>query len=94
MAQIVLAGIDSLITAVDTKRSELGAIQNRLESTIRNQENVKTNVTDSRAQIRDSDYAEEVSNMTAQQILQQGAVTILTQANQKPQIALQMLQDS
>ncbi|MGN1280933.1 MAG: flagellin [Succinivibrio sp.] len=93
-AQIVLAGIDYLMTAVDTKRSELGAIQNRLESTIRNQENIYENVSDSRSQIRDTDYAEEVSNMTAAEILQQGAVTILTQANQKPQMALQMLQES
>lgn len=82
------------MTAVDSKRSELGAVQNRLESTIRNQENISENVSDSRAQIRDTDYAEEVSNMTAAQILQQGAVTILTQANQKPQMALQMLQES
>lgn len=93
-AEIVLAGIDYLITAVDAKRSELGAIQNRLESTIRNQENIYENVSDSRSQIRDADYAEDVSNMTAAQILQQGSVTILTQANSKPQIALQMLQES
>lgn len=93
-AQVVLAGIDYLMTAVDSKRSELGAVQTRLESTIRNQENISENVSDSRAQIRDTDYAEEVSNMTAAQILQQGAVTILTQANQKPQMALQMLQES
>lgn len=93
-AQIVLAGIDYLINAVDTKRSELGAVQNRLESTIRNQENIFENVSDSRAQIRDSDYSEEVTAFTAAQILQQGAVSILTQANSKPQIALQMLQDS
>ena len=83
-----------MINAIDTKRSELGAIQNRLESTIRNQENVAENVSDSRAQIRDADYAEEVSKMTSAQMLQQGSVTILTQANSKPQIALQMLQDS
>lgn len=93
-AQVVLAGIDYLMTAVDSKRSELGAVQTRLESTIRNQENISENVSDSRAQIRDTDYAEEVSNMTAAQIMQQGAVTILTQANQKPQMALQMLQES
>ena len=89
-----LHGIDYMINAIDTKRSELGAIQNRLESTIRNQENVAENVSDSRAQIRDADYAEEVSKMTSAQMLQQGSVTILTQANSKPQIALQMLQDS
>ena len=93
-SQIVLSGIDYLIQAVDTRRSELGAIQNRLEATIRNQDNVKENVSDSRSRIRDSDYAEEVSRMTSNQIIQQGSVSILTQANQKPQIALQMLQES
>ncbi|MGN0916416.1 MAG: flagellin [Succinivibrio sp.] len=93
-AQIVLAGIDYLISAVDTKRGEFGAVQNRLESTIRNQENIIENVSDSRAQIRDTDYAEEVSKMTAAQIAQQSAVSILTQANTRPQVALQMLQES
>ncbi|NLK85351.1 MAG: flagellin [Aeromonadales bacterium] len=93
-AQVVLSGIDYLITAIDAKRGELGAIQNRLESTIRNQDNIYENVSDSRSQIRDADYAEEVSRMTSSQIIQQSAVTILTQANSKPQIALQMLQET
>ena len=91
---MVFAFFVYFMTDVYSNRSELGAVQNRLESTIRNQENISENVSDSRAQIRDTDYAEEVSNMTAAQILQQGAVTILTQANQKPQMALQMLQES
>lgn len=93
-AQMVLGGIDALINAVDSKRAELGAIQNRLEATIRNQSNVSENVSNSRSVIRDTDFAEEVAKMTSAQVLQQGAVSILTQANQKPQIALQMLQQS
>lgn len=90
-AQYVLAGIDSLITVVDRKRSELGAMQNRLEATVRNQENIKENVANSRSTIRDTDFAEEVSNLTSQQIIQQATSTILTQANQRPQVALSLL---
>ncbi len=91
-AQDVLANIDSFIAAVDSKRSELGAIQNRLESTIRNQSNVTENVSDARSRIRDTDFATETAAMTEQNILQQASQSILSQANQRPQIALQLLQ--
>lgn len=91
-AQKVLAGIDALITGVDAKRAELGAIQNRMESTIRNQSNVSENVSDSRSRIRDTDFAEETANLTQLQIIQQATATVLTQANTRPEIALQILQ--
>lgn len=91
-AQRVLAGIDALITGVDAKRAELGAIQNRMESTIRNQSNVSENVSDSRSRIRDTDFAEETANLTQLQIIQQATATVLTQANTRPEIALQILQ--
>ena len=91
-AQDVLANIDSFIAIVDSKRSELGAIQNRLESTIRNQSNVTENVSDARSRIRDTDFATETAAMTEQNILQQASQSILSQANQRPQIALQLLQ--
>ncbi len=90
-AQGTIAGIDKLINIVDTKRAELGAMQNRMESTIRNQSNVSENVSDARSRIRDADYAEETANLTAQTILQQASTTILTQANQRPQIATTLL---
>lgn len=90
-AQAVLGGIDQVLNAVDFKRAELGAVENRLESTIRNQQNISNNVSDARSRIRDTDYAEEVTEMTTQQILQQGATSILTQANTRPEIALQIL---
>lgn len=90
-AQYVLAGIDAIIGVVDRKRSELGAMQNRLEATVRNQENVKENVANSRSTIRDTDFASEVSNLTSQQIIQQATSTVLTQANQRPQVALSLL---
>ena len=91
-AQATLAGIDGLINAIDRKRAELGAMQNRLEATVRNQESVKENVASSRATIRDTDFAEETANLTQQQIIQQATATILTQANQRPQIALTLMQ--
>lgn len=90
-AQMVLAGIDSLITAVDRKRADLGAMQNRLEATVRNQENVKENVSSARATIQDTDFASETANLTQQDIIQQATATILVQANQRPQIALSLI---
>ncbi len=91
-AQDVIKACDAVLNVVDTKRAELGAIQNRMESTIRNQSNTSANVSDARSRIRDTDYAAEASNMTAQSIIQQAASSILTQANQKPQIAMSLLQ--
>ena len=91
-AEASVQSIDYLINMVDSKRSELGAIENRMESTIRNQSNVSSNVSDARSRIRDTDYAEEASNLSAQSIVQQAASSILTQANQQPQIALSLLQ--
>ena len=90
-AQFTIQAIDKIINQVDSKRAELGAIQNRMESTIRNQENVAENVSDARSRIRDADYSEEASNLTAQNIVQQAATTILTQANQRPSIAMSLL---
>ena len=91
-AQATLASIDAMIQVVDGKRAELGAMQNRLESTIRNQSSISENTSDARSRIRDTDFAEESANLTAQTIIQQASQTILTQANQRPQIALSLLQ--
>ena len=90
-AQAVLGNIDKFIGAVDSKRAELGAVQNRLESTIRNQSNVSENVSDARSRIRDTDFATETANMTQQSIIQQASQSILSQANQRPQMALSLL---
>jgi flagellin len=91
-AQNVLAAVDSMLTVVDSKRAELGAVQNRLDSTIRNQSNISENVSAARSRIRDADFATETANMTKQNILQQAASSILAQANQRPQSALSLLQ--
>ena len=90
-AQDVLGCVDKFIAAVDAKRAEFGAVQNRLESTIRNQSNVSENVAAARSRIRDTDFASESAAMTQQNIIQQASQSILTQANQRPQAALSLL---
>ena len=90
-AQDVLASIDHYIGAVDAKRADFGATQNRLESTIRNQSNVSENVSAARSRIRDTDFASETAAMTQQNIIQQASQSILSQANQRPQVALSLL---
>ena len=90
-AQSVLDDIDSYIGYVDKKRGEFGAVQNRLESTISNQSNIAENESDARSRIRDTDYAEEAANLSQQNIIQQAATSMLTQANSRPQIALSLL---
>ena len=90
-AQKTLGAIDSYIAYVDKKRGEFGAVQNRLESTISNQSNIAENESDARSRIRDTDYAEEAANLSQQNIIQQAATSMLTQANSRPQIALSLL---
>ncbi len=90
-AEATISAIDSMINIMDAKRGDLGALENRLESTISNQSNVSENETDARSRIQDTDYAEEASNLTQEQTIQQAATTILTQANSQPQIALTLL---
>ncbi|EKP0294124.1 flagellin [Aeromonas veronii] len=90
-AQNVMAAADAMLGVVDSKRAELGAVQNRLDSTIRNQANISENVSAARSRIRDADFATETANMTKQNILQQAASSVLAQANQRPQSALSLL---
>lgn len=90
-AQFILAGMDSLIAVVDKKRAELGAVQNRFQSTIRNQSNISENLSAANSRIKDADFAQETASLTRYQILQQASQTILSQANQRPQAALSLL---
>ncbi|MEZ7204492.1 flagellin [Pseudoalteromonas sp. DY56-GL79] len=90
-AQAVLAGMDNLIAVVDKKRAELGAVQNRFQSTIRNQANISENLSAAKSRIKDTDFAQETASLTKMQILQQASQTILSQANQRPQAALSLL---
>ena len=86
-----LTNIDKFIQLVDAKRSELGAIQNRMESTIRNQANISENEADARSRIRDTDFASETAALTQNNIIQQASQSVLAQANQRPTIALSLL---
>lgn len=91
-AQDILAAVDAMIGTIDAKRSELGAVQNRFSSTIRNQTNIMENLSAARSRMRDADFAVETATLTRAQILQQASSTILGQANQRPQAALSLLQ--
>jgi len=91
-ASRALASIDSAISIIDSKRADLGAIQNRFQSTIRNLSNIVENVSAARSRIKDTDFAKETAELTRSQILQQASTTILAQSNQRPQSALSLLQ--
>ena len=90
-AQDLISTMDSLIAKVDGQRSNLGAMQNRLESSIRNQSNVAANEADARSRIRDADFAQESANLTQQNIIQQAASSMLMQANTRPQLGLSLI---
>jgi len=82
-AQATLNNIDKFIQYVDSNRAALGAIQNRMESTIRNQSSISENETDARSRIRDTDFASETATLTQNNITQQASQTVLAQANQR-----------
>lgn len=90
-AQLSLAVIDDAIAQVSSVRSDLGAMQNRLQSTINNLGINEENMTAANSRIRDADLAEEVSEMTKNNILMQAGVSVLSQANQSSQAALKLL---
>ncbi|MDR3630582.1 MAG: flagellin [Desulfocapsaceae bacterium] len=83
--------VDGALSQIDSIRGGLGAVQNRFQSTISNLSNVSENLSAARSQIMDADVAQETSNMTKENILQQAGVAILAQANQAPQLALTLL---
>ena len=86
-----MKALDAAFTKLDKMTGELGAVQNRLESTIANLNNVINNLANARSRIQDADYATEVSNMSKAQILQQAGTSVLAQANQVPQTVLSLL---
>ncbi len=90
-AGVAVLRLDSALESISGIRGELGAVQNRFESTIANLQNVSENISAARSRILDADIAQETSNMTKQNILQQAGVSILAQANQAPQLALSLL---
>ncbi len=83
--------VDLALEQISSQRASLGAIQNRLESTINNLTTNSENLSASRSRILDADFASETANLSRNQIIQQAGVSILAQANQQPQIALSLL---
>ncbi len=86
-----MATLDAALQKVDSLKSSLGSIQNRLDSSIANLGTTITNLSSSRSRIQDADYATEVSNMTRANILQQAGTSVLAQANQTTQGVLSLL---
>jgi flagellin len=81
----------NFIIALNTQRSKLGALQNQMEATVNNVQELSTNLASARSRILDTDYASETSNLTKGQILQQAATAMLAQANQMPNVILSLL---
>jgi flagellin len=86
-----LANIDSALDQVSNFRSQLGAVANRLSSVINTIQTAAESAAASNSRIRDVDVAEETSNMSRSQVLMQAGISVLAQANQAPQAALQLL---
>jgi len=90
-AQNAITALDTALTTVNTNRGNLGASVNRLQSTASNLATMVENTSASESRIRNVDVAAESANLTKNQILQQAAAAMLSQANQSPQLALQLL---
>ena len=91
-ATAALSVLDGALTQVDEVRSDLGAVQNRFESTIASLSSASLNLSAARSRILDADFAAETAALTRAQILQQASVSILSQANAQPQLVLSLLQ--
>jgi flagellin len=91
-ANLALLSFQAAIDQVSGERAVLGAKMNRFESTIRNLENVRENISAARSRIQDADFAVETANLTRTQILQQAGTAMVAQANQLPQGVLSLLQ--
>ncbi len=90
-SQLTLAVIDDALIRVNSIRADLGAMQNRLQSTISNLQISEENLAAANSRIRDTDIAEEVSEMTKQNILMQAGISVLGQANQTNASAIKLL---
>ena len=91
-ARSAITRIDAAIKTVNTQRSELGAVSNRLSHTVSNMTNVSTNLSAARGGIEDADFAVETTNLAKNQILQQASTAMLAQANASKQNVLSLLQ--
>ena len=90
-ANNAISVIDAALNQVNGIRSALGAVQNRMQTTISNLTAGSENITAARSRVQDADFAQETANLTRAQILQQAGVAMLAQANQLPQMVLSLL---
>jgi flagellin len=90
-ATTAIASLDSALTILNTQRSTIGAMVNRLAHAVDNLTNVAQNAEDSRSKVEDTDYAAATSELARTQIIAQAATAILAQANQQPQSVLSLL---
>jgi flagellin len=90
-ANLAILSVKQSLETINTEKAKLGATLNRLESTLRNLDNVRENITAARSRIMDADFAMETANMTKALIMQQAGISILAQANTLPQNVLALL---
>jgi flagellin len=90
-AEAIISAVDHTIQFISETRADYGSKQNRLEHTVNNLMQTSENLTASESRIRDVDVAFESANMAKATVLQQAAVSVLSQANQQPQLALKLL---
>jgi flagellin len=89
--QSISSAASTYVTALDTQRGLLGALQNQMEYSVSNITELSANLTSARSRVVDTDYASETANLTKGQILQQAATAMLAQANQMPNVILSLL---
>jgi flagellin len=90
-AKSAIDSVDSAFASINTLRARFGAAQNRLEVSVANTQTIRTNLSAANSRIRDVDVAEETSQLARSQVLFQAGTSVLSQANQQPQVALQLL---
>ncbi|MBW7939807.1 MAG: flagellin, partial [Candidatus Omnitrophica bacterium] len=90
-SNITMKSVDSALAQIDAFRADLGAIQNRFESTIRNLSAVSESLSAANSRIKDADFATETAELSKNQVLQQAGISVLAQANALPQQALSLL---
>ena len=86
-----ISALDASIAKVSQERAQLGAVSNRLDSTVTNLDQIRVNLTASKGQIEDADFAQETGNLAKGQILQQAATAMLAQANASKQNVLALI---
>jgi flagellin len=92
LAKTAITTLDTQIDALSTSRAGWGAVQNRLEYTVSNLQNISENMTAARSQIQDADFAAETASLARTQVLQQAGMSMMAKANQNAQMVTQLLQ--